>query len=204
MTQKPIIFVAGLGRCGTSLLMQMLDAAGIRCAGEYPAFEPSEMGSYLEPVDTEWLLAHAGGAVKWINPHKVIVNEGVTNAIVIWMCRDKRQQAKSQAKFISATEGVSFDRPQVSRLKTQLRKETAAALVSISRFAGHSVRFDELLKTPLVEATKLVAFLSKHGFIFSDQSAQVMAKQVLRRAPACMPDFSIETKLISAHGGTHR
>lgn len=39
MSDKPTIFVSGLGRCGSSMTMQMLDAAGIPCIGDYPAYE---------------------------------------------------------------------------------------------------------------------------------------------------------------------
>ena len=42
--KRPTVFVCGHGRCGSSMVMQMLDAGGFPCFGEYPAYEPEEVG----------------------------------------------------------------------------------------------------------------------------------------------------------------
>jgi hypothetical protein len=44
MMSAPVIVVAGLGRCGTSLVMQMLAAAGLPCVGSFPDFEDDRTG----------------------------------------------------------------------------------------------------------------------------------------------------------------
>ena len=38
-----ILLICGHGRCGSSLVMQMLAAGGVKCAGKYPDFEPDEV-----------------------------------------------------------------------------------------------------------------------------------------------------------------
>jgi hypothetical protein len=40
---KPYVIVAGFGRCGSSLTMTMLHAAGIPCIGTPPDFEVNQM-----------------------------------------------------------------------------------------------------------------------------------------------------------------
>lgn len=61
------VLVCGLGRCGSSVTMQMLQAGGYQTFGDWPDFEPEEAGSsrniphLLSLIDTS--------AVKILDPH---------------------------------------------------------------------------------------------------------------------------------------
>ena len=54
MSAPPALLVAGLGRCGTSLMMQMLAAAGLPCVGEFPAYEVPELNHRKPPL--AWVI----------------------------------------------------------------------------------------------------------------------------------------------------
>ena len=60
------VIVSGLGRCGTSLVMQMLAAGGIDCYGPFPAYEPEGLGMGR---DLPSLLA-LRKAFKLLDPHR--------------------------------------------------------------------------------------------------------------------------------------
>ena len=87
------MIVAGITRSGLTATMQMLNAGGLVCAGEYPAFEPYSIG------EIPWEQCK-GKVVKLVdaqlqfppgNGHKVIL-----------LKRDRKQQAKSINKFLGA------------------------------------------------------------------------------------------------------
>ncbi|MHB8286386.1 MAG: hypothetical protein ACYDD1_17175 [Caulobacteraceae bacterium] len=68
---KPTIIVSGLGRCGSSLTMQMLNAAGVHCVGSFPSFEGPECEAFQEGfITAERWAAVAGRAVKLLDPHR--------------------------------------------------------------------------------------------------------------------------------------
>src|SRR5690348_17944000 len=90
-----VLIVAGLGRCGSSLMMQMLQRGGMKCAGEFPAFEMPETNHCS--ISREWLSQFSGGAVKILDPHLCTIEN--TPAVVLWLSRDHWHQAKSQIKF---------------------------------------------------------------------------------------------------------
>ena len=88
----PITVVAGFGRCGSSLVMQMLAAGGMRTP--YSSFP-----SYEIPHGIKVLMGELyGGAVKILDPHVHQPPKGHVYRF-IWLDRDPVQQAKSMAKF---------------------------------------------------------------------------------------------------------
>ena len=97
---KPAIIVAGLGRCGTSLMMQMLDAAGVPCLGAYPAYEPSTVCFENYPVE----ILTTGRAMKVLDPHRINLPV-LTDHVVLWMDRAAKHQASSMAKLIGPMAG---------------------------------------------------------------------------------------------------
>jgi hypothetical protein len=190
---KPIIFVAGLGRCGTSLTMQMLHRAGISCAGRWPSFEPPQ----IKPrgtIDSDWLMMQCGGAVKWLDPHLARFENRVPG-IVIWLDRDWKEQAKSQIKMAMPLIG---DDPTASRrewraMMAGLRRDRAAALHETLRFPRMFTTFERLILSPLTTSLAIAHFLLQHGYRVD---AEVMAEAVLPRKIACRGDLSIELSLI--------
>jgi len=191
MTGKPTIFVSGLGRCGSSMTMQMLDAAGIPCVGDYPAFETWETNAAA--ISREWLSEHQGYAAKMLDPHRCSVPDDA-NCVVIWLDRDADQQAKSQCKMISMLGGMDVG-GQWRAMRSQIRKDRRKSLNAIpGRWPIRMVKFEDILAKPLETSRNIAEYLSP----WFDISERVhdMADVVIDRGGNCRPDLSIEAALI--------
>ena len=91
-----ITIVSGFGRCGSSLVMQMLEAGGMPCSGEYPAFE-DEAGNLLlaDMLSLDYMQTLEGKAVKLLDPHRGKIPKG-PEYHVLGCSRDYGEQARSQ------------------------------------------------------------------------------------------------------------
>lgn len=103
--------VSGLARCGTSLMLQMLDAGGYPCWGTPPDYEP--------PNPPPWDERHV--AYKLILPHHDSRNWKPD--LVVWLERDIGEQAKSQVKLLIKKHGKA-----AKRRRAELLSECAANL----------------------------------------------------------------------------
>lgn len=194
----PCIVVAGMGRCGTSLMMQMLHAAGVPCVGEWPAFETdaSAIGSF-EPLA---FASRTGQAIKLIDPANLKIGD-MPNHVVIWLDRDSREQAKSQVKFAQLSVGrLPNTRLAIRAMEAGLRKTRSRhrSRVGIPSVCPHiDVRFENLIEAPHVTAGEISDFLGRHGWGGLD--ARIMASQVRRRSPQCYRGF-LEAELLRERG----
>jgi hypothetical protein len=191
---KPIIFVAGLGRCGTSLTMQMLHRAGIPCTGRWPAFEPDEIGhGYGANARAAWLATIPGHAVKWLDPH-IVAMPTTAQAVVIWLDRDWKEQAKSQVKMAKDQDATRHEWRSMMHI---IRRDRSLALLPTLRFPRMFMTFERLILTPLGASTAIAAFLKQHDHAVDPE---VMADAVLPRRIACQPDLAIELTLVGKVG----
>ena len=92
-----MLIVPGIARSGLTVTMQMLNAGGYPCVGEYPAFEKYNIG------DIPWEEC-VGKAVKVVDTHIQFPPEGRYK--VIFLTRDIKQQVKSQCKFLKFIAGI--------------------------------------------------------------------------------------------------
>lgn len=182
--------VAGLGRCGTSLVMQMLHRGGMPCAGDWPSFEVREVAAKVKP---EFIAANAGRAVKVLDPQRVGLPGDVR---VIWLDRDHREQAKSHAKFMRLLTGHVYDRAGRRALEGQFVRDTRAAMDLIGSRPVMRLRFEDVLRFPLIYAQLMGQFVRREDF-----DAEAAARAVVRRGPACLPGMDMETTLIALQHG---
>ena len=131
---EPITIVTGLGRCGTSLVMQMLHAGGMACAGEYPAFEPEETNP--ASFDAAYVAAQPGKEVKLLNLHWQEVQLAPAEYRFIVLRRDPREQARSHAKFLRYTAGIEVDRPARRRLGRAGPPQRGASMTAHEQMNG--------------------------------------------------------------------
>ena len=94
-----IIMVAGLGRCGSSLVMQMLSAAGVPCIGTFPGFEVLDHHRHRADDPHAWAAIAARKAVKVLDPQLAPPPPGYAYRTII-LQRDHAQQADSMLKLI--------------------------------------------------------------------------------------------------------
>ena len=180
MSATPIV-VSGFGRCGSSLVMQMLHAGGVPCLGQYPAFEGR---AAVAP----------GQAVKILDPHREAPAPYPIPPLarVIWLDRDAREQAASHAKFVALTMGLHYDREHRRRLVAMLRADRPHALRAIGKRPLLLLSFEGLLASPGTQAARLAAFVGSPLF---DVAAAV--RQVQRRSPRCAEGLAMELGLMN-------
>lgn len=191
MTSQPILFVTGLGRCGTTMVMQMLNAAGVPCAGTAPAFEDIPVAP--SGVDHDWLAHQGGCAVKWIDP--TVTKMRHRNGAAIFLSRDPVEQAKSQLKIL----GARNDRPARRAMSNSVQRDARhARRIVTNLFGSHfvlSLHFDKILRDPAYAAARMASFCDGLGFPFG--SPDDAASMVHKRDAKCAPDLSAELRMIS-------
>ncbi len=189
-----ITYVCGFGRCGTSLVMQMLEAGGMPVTGPWPSFEDEHTLKVMDggEISADWLASKAGHAVKVLDPHRGTIPRGPCRAI--WLDRDPDEQAKSQAKFLETTIHISIGREERRRLAKSYRDDRPAAF-KVLRAAGArqilELRFEELLSAPASVATRIATHCSP------ELNIARMAAAVRRTSPECAPDMAMELALMA-------
>jgi len=201
------LYVAGLGRCGTTLVMRMLAAGGAPVAGEAPAFERYTHNELAAPAT----LAEARGhAVKVIDPQRLgffhpLFDLRPRHAILL--SRDTAEQAKSQIHFVrSLQEAASVAAGAGPRLYTgaqpgnrEMRRTLTARLVRDQKAAQDTLRKANVAFTPLAferilakpeEVAAIIAFQLRPWWRLD---AAAMAATVIRRDPAWSGTLDLES-----------
>lgn len=194
-SRLPSIAVAGAGRCGSSLTLQMLHAAGVAVVGRPPAFE------------VERARCPRGRAVKWLEPGRFPCPFSPGDKVLgIYLTRDPEQQGASMVKMLRDF-GAPIDETgeAVDRLTESLRpKSIDRARVALSWWGPvYDLTFEELVGDPVRTTFRLAAWLSRHGrWDLDEDRAAAMPSALLPRSTgaACMPDLSIESALLRRYG----
>ena len=191
--EKPIILVCGFGRCGTSLMMQMLAAGGIPVVGGAPGYE-EEVPAGADAA--YWLEHYAGRAIKVLDPQRERPPAGL-NYKIIWLDRAFRQQALSQIKFIKMMEAGKYIPPakwQVKRMEKLNIAERPRAIATIYGLAGKEncfgLMFEQLIVAPNIAAKQIWDVLGQYSTLPAEQAdAHVlsMAAVVRPRSPENYP-----------------
>jgi hypothetical protein len=198
---KPTIIVAGLGRCGSTMTMHMLAAAGVPCLGQPPGYEAAETRHDVEP---SWLLNQGGSAVKILDPQRVLnfgknwvqIDEDVK---VIWLERRHAEQAKSIAKMLRMVEGLDPRNRHIKRIHKGLDDDRRRARYLLQGWCWPTItlRFEETLARPLVASQAIARFLAPDF----ELDTNAMAAAVRPRSPLCAKDLSMELTLLKEAEG---
>jgi len=185
-----VILVCGFGRCGSSMVMQMLAAGGMPVVGEHPAYEDLD----CNPITLPMIPRLDGKAVKLLNPHLDPIPVGPKYRAV-WLDRNLMQQARSTVKFLRGVAGITVKPRDAKRIARAGEKDRPRALAAL-RQALHGeplvLRFEDILADPL-EAAQQLAMICRR-----EMDVQAMARRVLPRSPQCRPDMLIESMLMEA------
>lgn len=202
----PITIVSGLGRCGSSLVMQMLAAGGHPIYGPEESRNPSyehpnaaglpNVGPGWNDARRAWLAEAEGKAVKVLDPHRCQL-PACHEYRIIFCTRAIEQQARSQIKFLAAMGMATDDRATRRAMGKSLRGDNNHAL-AVLRGLPHAkigiVSFEYMLDAPEDTAEIIARFL---GIPLSSVSA--MAAQVIRRSSDCYEGM-LEFQQIQARG----
>jgi len=189
----PILFVAGFGRCGTTMMMNMLDQGGFPVAGPRPAFEVAQM--VPGRVDLDWVHAQAGKAVKWIDPLNARIrrNDLPVAPVIIHMGRDFGEMARSQVKLLGSLVTDSRNTRRAFKKDIEAKAPKLAATLNATGSVYH-MTFEWVLHETEAAAQKLAGIIAtEFGRVFDARTAATVP---LQRSPLCAPDLSIEEAMI--------
>lgn len=194
MTQAaPTVIVAGLGRCGTSMVMQMLATGGIATVGTFPDFEDMDTDRQRGLNPGAWLARCAGRAVKVLDPQRVPPPAGRSYR-TIWLTRDPEQQGRSQIKLIDANPSRAMRKAMAQSIRRdEPRARRALAAADLSGWPMLRLTFEGILGDPFAAATAIVEHIGAEQF--DEGAAWRMATAVMPRGPHCLP-FMLETHLL--------
>ena len=190
-----VVAVAGCSRCGSTLMMQALEAGGMPVyhGGNRVGYECDESQEALMSGSADFLRAIPGHAVKLLDPQRVATP--YVPIAWIWMWRDAEQQALSQIKFMGQM--FSLIRPDAKRLAASLRKDNERVPVELMRRPKSRVLvvdFARLLAVPYRVMAEVV------GFINRPMDIAAMTKVVQPRGPECAVGLDIELRSMKERG----
>lgn len=185
-----MIIVSGSGRCGSTLMMHMLDAVGVQTyANDKAAFEHDDL---TIDADIAKLLPVIGDrACKILDPYHMRWPERC-EVPVIWMDRNFKEQAKSQVKLLRMGSGFSIPGQAWRAIAKSLEMDIPVCMALYRRLGARvlRVRFEELLSEPLLVASRVIDFLGLSA------DPHIMARQVRQRSPNCATDLEMENEYI--------
>lgn len=194
MTKKAeVVVVAGCSRCGSSLMMQMLDDGGMTTydGGNRASYEHKDVERATMRGRMGFLKKIPGQAVKILDPQKASVP--VIPIAWIWMRRDPVEQAKSQIKFMTTmfpnVRVSTSDNGYQERLTKSLRQDNQYVPIELAKRPKSRViivRFEDLIHSPAIVSKKLCDYLGL------DLDRRAMRQCVIDREPRCAPDMEIE------------
>ena len=174
------IIIAGLGRCGTTMLMNMMDAAGVPTVGQAPDWEDEDAQRKLERDPAEWRKLIDGKAVKVIDAHRWTMPD-LTGCKFIWLMRDPREQAKSMLKMI----GQAQNRASIRAFEQSIRSDQPRAMAKLTRAGARlagTMRFEGFINQPAWSS-----FALAHTLGMERETAFKMAYRIRQRQPECLP-----------------
>jgi hypothetical protein len=161
-----IIIVSGLPRCGTSLMMQMLDYGGVPVVTDHirTADQDNPRGYYeFERVkklkeDVSWLPAARGKAIKMVSQllHELPSNERYR---IIFMERDLDEMLVSQDNMLARLNKPSAPRGAVAEAFRKHLRRVRTWLLEQPNITVLFVSYNDLVERPDVEAERVGAFL---------------------------------------------
>lgn len=187
------IIIAGSGRCGTSVVMQMLHAAGVPCIGTWPDFECLDTVGLLHDDPDGFKRAVEGKAVKILDPHRYRLPD-FGDATCIWLKRNPTEQAKSVLKLLHTgfSSRVENNRKSRRAITQNLRLEQRIVPRLLRKCVGRmsTIDFEMIIREPSAFAAVLCEYLG-----LDPEKAPLMARQVLKREPNCLP-YMLEEALV--------
>jgi hypothetical protein len=187
-----ITIVSGFGRCGSSLVMQMLEAGGMPMVGRFPAFEDDHTSVARVVIDPEWMGLQDGRAVKILDPHEIQIPAG--DYRVIWCSREYAEQARSQVKFAAMMMGLHPTRESVRAFMRSYVRDKPKAIKKLIALAPKpgilDLHFEDILSDPLGAATELAQYCGLGD-------PQNMASVVKQRSPLCARGLDMEIELLA-------
>lgn len=183
----PPVVVCGLGRCGSSMVMQMLVSGGLRLTGDakWPMCEDTRATDL--PEKRQWLRNVTDRhCLKILNPDRFRLPRWF-ECYAVWLDRDQPEQVKSWIKYGEAVRGY---RPHAKKLtmgqiKNIIRSRTEKGVKVMRQVALRFMRlqFEDVILDP-IEAARSIELKFCKGL-----DVVAMAQAVQPRGPQCLEGF---------------
>lgn len=189
MEDKTITVVAGLGRCGSSMVMQMLVAGGMGATGAAgPPFWEDGRVTWLPSV-SEWLRECEGKALKILGLNRMYPPDATNSFRWIWMDRERDEQVKSQHKL---AEWMGRRRAPID-----LGKARRESLAKIDELGGPLLRlqYEDIVHTDGTRSASMAmttAVMLAQFCGLPSTSVDAMASVVRRRSSRCSREIEEE------------
>ena len=189
-----ITIVSGFQRCGSSLMLQMLRAGGLKVFHDaemgYPAFETQR--TVDSASESAWLEALDGQALKWLEPRHTMPASVRPELRIIWMKRDFNEQARSAVKFMRHVVGLALPRETRRVFAASYRRDEPSSVSAWGkRGKVHVQRFEHLIENPQQAAIDVQLFLAV------PLNVAAMVNEVRERRTACLDGF-LEMELLAS------
>ena len=185
----PAVGVCGFGRCGSTMLMSMLVAGGMRPGNAgHPPYEGDPASLRGRDLGGTCVKLLFGGRM-------ADIPAGPTAAWrFVWLDRDPMEQAKSYAKVLRTLAPVTGNVPAVgseARVAEVYEQDRPALLGGLRRI-GPTLVLD--YERVLAQPRKTARLLRREVFPALDVDAA--AAVVHKRGPACLPDLAVELDIV--------
>lgn len=190
MTVSPVSvrwIVTGSARCGTSLVLQMIDALGFGVTGAYPSFEDA---AGLCP-EMPGLSGYRDRFVKILDIDRAVTRVSPSIDLqVVWIRRRSRlEQAKSYLKTISVLQpDLRLRTAGIDRLERALVISDAKIDATLRANCPHALRlvFEDVLADPYDAAGKIAGWLEERaGHPPEAKRLRAAIDTVRKRDPNC-------------------
>lgn len=179
-----ITLICGLGRCGTSLVLQMLHRGGIHCSGSWPMFEDIRQ---TRSNEKDWIREYEGAGLKWLDPGLYPPPHSCSGGHrfdyrAIWLDRCEKEQAKSFQKFQNAYLHAKTSRKDIPEEIKKIRDARAKAIEILNIATNKNISFfffEDVLKNPRIITAKLKDF-------FPELNESNALSAVIKRRSGCM------------------
>jgi len=179
------IIITGNGRCGSSLTMQMLAAAGLPVVGDPPYFE--DVKSSISRFNPKWLEDLPGGScVKVLGLHQVKVRG---KHKIIFLTRNPSAQAASQNKFQNIV--IKREVAGHDAMKKQVKRQNRKCLEACHRITKDvlQIKFEDLIEIPMITIGRICNFLELKPL---NEYGPKMINVIRPRGIECLPDMELE------------
>ena len=189
---KVFVLVSGLPRSGTSLMMQMLEAGGMKILTDekrtadvdnpkgYYEWEPiKQIATKPELLDGEGLDGHVIKCISMLLQSVPLKH----NYKVIFMTRPIEEVVDSQRKMIDrlATKGAELEAAQLQRGLAAHRNEIREWVKNVPHMDFLEIDYPSLVKDPLPQISRLIEFLGAERLPKPAEMAEVIDPSLHRR-----------------------
>lgn len=180
-----VTVVCGSGRCGSTMIMAMLEAGGVpvvSTCGVFGYYEDIRVIS--DPIHAGFIEECRGKAVKVLRPsdHRLPLQFLYR---FVWMNRDPDAQARSMWKFMGRLTGVEIPPDEITLrlLAEDIAEQRALFVEQIREYRGSclDMQYESVVADPLKAATALAAHIGQRLDV-SAMARAVLDPDALRAA----------------------